>query len=60
MTNGDGQAIELSMYIIYGVIVLVLVNIICLVINCWNKCKSNGNAKRYKVVSMRSDDDSDV
>lgn len=61
ITNEAGKeattTTEISVYIIYGVIGLVLVNIICLVVHCWMKHK-NGKGKRYKVVSIGSEDDS--
>jgi len=56
ITNEAGQgSSDMSVYIIYAVMALILVNIICLIINCWNK--KRGNSKRYKVVSMRSDEE---
>jgi len=58
ITNEVGATTEISVsaYIIYGVIGLVVINIICLIIHCWKKNKDNG--RKYKVVSVPSDDDS--
>ena len=59
--DGNGESVQLSVYIFYGVIGLVLVNIICMAIHCWNKCvKGGSNKRKYKVVSMASDTDMEV
>jgi len=58
--DGNGETIQLSVYLIYFVIGLVLVNIICLCMYYWNKCTKGSNKRKYKVVSMRSDTDTDI
>ena len=50
----DGT-MQIGAYVLWGVIVLMAVNIICFGIYCWNKCKSSSNKKGYKVVKYDSE-----
>ena len=54
-------SVHLSIYISYVMIGLVFTNMICMTINCWKNCVKGGdNRRKYKVVSMRSDAETDV
>ena len=57
----NGDTAQVSMYIVYAVIGLVLVNMICIGIMCWRKCvEGRDNKLKYKVVSMSSDTETDI
>ena len=46
----DGTS-QIGEYVFWSVIILVVVNIICFAIYCWNKCKGSSNKKGYEVVN---------
>ena len=51
----EDRTMEIGEYVVWGVVILMVVNIICLSIYCWNKCKSSSTKKGYKVVKYDSE-----